>query len=358
MRRAARAAFNGITFATGLILACWLIRSSLPVPKVPIVQAKLEHLARRVDEYDTLILGSSRVFHQIIPARLDQRMAEHGLATRSFNCGVDGMRPPEDAYVLDQILRSQPRNLRWVILELEYLRMPLDADKKGTIRAVYWHDWSRMVLLARRAFGDDKKRKLKDRLRRLREPLGDLAEHGALFVQNMTNIGRAEVLTQFLTRKRAPGVNWHSLGDRKDGFITTGRPEMMLEENRLLFERERAQRLEAPARSDAGDPVSRHALRQMLEKIRSIGARPILVVPPTTSKKNFVPGPDVGTDLVVLDFSDVQRFSVLYESRHRLDTDHVNMAGAEIFTDLFAEAFAAAVARQSDPSLDLPIRTP
>lgn len=342
--RALRIAFIAISFLFGFCLASWLIRINLPLPKVPAVQAKLEYLRSHVNEYDTLFLGSSRIYHQIIPSQFDELMAEQGMPTHSFNCGVDGMRPPEDAYVFDQILSYGPKKLRWVVLELSSLRMPVDRDKKGTIRAVYWHDWERFLLLARRAFlVDTKKRKLADRLNKLREPLADLADHWRLFVQNTSNIGRGELLTHYLKKKHAESVYWIPIGERNDGFTITGRPETILEENRIPFEHELAMRRETPAMRDEGDPVSQLALRRMVEKIRKIGATPILVIPPTTSKKNFVPAPELGADLIVLDFSDVEKYAALYENRHRLDTDHVNTAGAEVFTELLVDAFTAAV---------------
>ncbi|MGV3531987.1 MAG: hypothetical protein ACO1QR_06420 [Chthoniobacteraceae bacterium] len=347
MKRIGRAVAAFAAFVVALCLTSWLIHESLPLPSVPAVQAKLTYLADHVNEYDTLFLGSSRIYHQIIPEQFDRLMAERGMPTRSFNSGVDGMRPPEDAYVFDQIRGMSPKNIRWVVLELAALRMPVDEDKKGTVRAVYWHDWERLMLLTRRAFVEDKKRKLKDRLEKLQEPLAHLTDHIALFVQNRGNIGRAEVLTHYLRRKRPPKIYWNPLGPRKDGFVITGRPEEMLESYRIPFERELAKRKKEPAREDEADPVSQLALGRMLEKIRSIGATPVLVVPPTTGKKKFVPSPEHG-DVVVLDYTDVNKYAVLYENRYRLDTDHVNTEGAKVFTDIFVEEFAAAVARKND----------
>lgn len=342
MRSIGRAIAVFVAFLAGLCVTSVGIHKLLPVPSVPAVQAKLSYLAEHVNEYDTLFLGSSRIYHQIIPEQFDLMMAERGVPTRSFNCGVDGMRPPEDSYVLDAIRSFSPQKLRWVVLELGALRMPVDSDKKGTVRAVYWHDWERLMIMTRRAFLKEKKRKLSDRLEDLREPLSHLADHIALFAQNMGNIGRAEVLVHYLKKKRPPKVYMQPLGLRNDGFVITGRPETILEKDRVPFERELAKRKEHPSRPDEADPVSQLALGRMIKKIRQMGATPILVVPPTTGKKKFVPSADY-SDVVVLDYSDIEKYAVLYENRYRLDTDHVNTEGAKVFTEIFAKDFAAAV---------------
>ena len=78
MKTVVRLTFVAAAFLLGLCLTCWVIRINLPVPKVPAVQAKLAHLAEHINDYDTLFLGSSRIYHQIIPSRFDELMARRG----------------------------------------------------------------------------------------------------------------------------------------------------------------------------------------------------------------------------------------------------------------------------------------
>ncbi len=72
----------------------------------------------------------------------------------------------------------------------------------------------------------------------------------------------------------------------------------------------------------------------------------MLVVPPTTSKRNFYPTEARAKKTIVLDFCDLEKFPELYEHRYRLDTDHLNTAGAEVFTRIFAKEWADAVQRR------------
>jgi hypothetical protein len=77
--------------------------------------------------------------------------------------------------------------------------------------------------------------------------------------------------------------------------------------------------------------------------VEQLGATPVLIVTPVTAKRVFFPRPERVQRTMVLDLNDPVRFPELYENRHRLDTDHLNTAGAEVFTRLLAEQWTAEV---------------
>ena len=334
---------NVLAFLVAFGLMCWAIRSILPFPPVPVVHFKVAHLAKHIDDYDTLFIGSSRIYRHVVPALFDQLMTEKGRPTHSFNAGVDGMRPPEDAYLLDHILSFKPKNLRFVFVELGGLRLLLDEDKKGTIRSVYWHDWDRLKVMFQRAVYQKKRKKKKravtDTLRELREPMGVFADHLALFAQNMTNTGRSGAVMGHLRGRTGSVPAEAFIGERHDGYVAANIPQEMPEETRAVYERALAERKVKPAARDLADPVSQETLARMVAKIEQIGAVPVLIVPPTTNGKNFVPDPDLARRLLVFDFSDIHRYPALFENRHRQDTNHVNAAGAEMFTRLLVDEF-------------------
>src|SRR5437879_4927287 len=95
-----------------------VIHSLLP-PMIPKgIAAKLKFFSEHKDEFDTVIVWTSRLYYSISPEIFDKTTRENGLLTRTFNFGIDGMHPPENFYVLEQILKSKPRNLKWVLLEM------------------------------------------------------------------------------------------------------------------------------------------------------------------------------------------------------------------------------------------------
>ena len=337
-------------FAAVFGTVCHFIHKALPFPDVAIVRQKLERFTARPDDFDTIFVGSSRIHYQVIPPVFDELANEAGLPTISYNAGVAGMRPAEDGYFLDLLLERPPKNLRWVFIELAGLRLPIGEEKRETMRALYWHDWPRLSLLFQRAMllkpvKSGKRRKVKQTIEELGEPMGHFLDHLALFARNQTNFGRGTALTSRLltgaAARRAPVAE--APPDPRAGWIPTGRPEEMTGEQLASYQRALDDRRAAPARPDLGDPVSQKALERMIARIEKLGATAVLIVPPTTAKKKFYPLPERERKTITLDFSDIARFPELYENANRLDTDHVNTAGADVFTRVLARRWAEEV---------------
>lgn len=346
--RTTRLLVGTLVVAVAFTAACLVIRRVFPFPEIPVVHAKLMHFRAHRNDYDTLFLGTSRINFQIIPESFDQLTRAAGTPTKSFNAGVPGMRPPEDSYFFDQLIAAQPQRLRWVFVELINIRPRFNEELHGTMRAQYWHDWPRLWLMWRRITylkPTQKKRTIERVWSELREPLAEFPEHLGLFVREMSNLGRGEFLARQLLHERA---DWRltlteHLGADLAGWKPTGRGEDMPPEIQAKYEKERAERLVEPALHDLADAVSQEALEAIIAKIERLGATPVLIVPPMTGKKTFYPRPERAQKTIVLDFNDPVRFPELYENRHRLDWDHLNTAGAEVFTRLLVEHWIAAV---------------
>ena len=102
-----------------------------------------------------------------------------------------------------------------------------------------------------------------------------------------------------------------------------------------------AERQQSPAVEDDGNKTDRASLHEMLQKIEALNAEPVLIIPPTLASKNFRPPPGSEPGVAVFNFSSQQKYPMLYEKQVRLDTDHLNTPGAELyFTHLLAEEFA------------------
>jgi len=332
------------SFTLALGFMCSALRPFLPIPPVPVVRTKLLHLREDADAYDTLFVGSSRIFHQIVPSRFEHHAAVRGMSVRSFNLGLDGMRPPEDGYLLDQVLARKPQRLRWVFVEIGSIRLVLGEERRNSLRAQYWHDYERVALLMQNATTPAKKRSFRARVRVLFESRKDVLAHLGLFGQRFLNLGRGASLVGRMLTGRPEGVSHSALGPRRDGFVPDRRTQIS-EPARVEHEQDLAERLRTPAERDYADPASQQALERMLGKIEQAGARPVLLIAPTPARRNFHPNGPRGRNALLLDFSDPRKYPALFESRHRLDADHLNVAGAEIFTQLVAEEWAAAVLR-------------
>ena len=298
------------------------------------VAAKLEFFTQHKDQFDTLLVGTSSIYYSVSPEIFDQTTSENGLPTRTFNFGVDAMHPPENFYVLEQILKTKPTNLKWVFLETANIETKLHKVL-GTERAVYWHDWPRTKLALRKALNPRGNAKWYIRISRLWVARRDLIAHLKLFAQRFASVGRGTelIFSQEEARKVDAEVE---LGRRRDGYRLAG--HAMSAEQAASFQQRLAQEI-AQARPKPLDPVADEAYRDYAQRIRALGAAPLFVVPPLIfqSPVSFrepppAPGP-------LLAFNNAAGYPMLFDTQFRIDDAHVTKEGAEEFTRLLAREF-------------------
>lgn len=357
-----RIVWNAILFLTAFVLTCAGISLLIPAQRIPVVTTKLDYFARHGDEYDTLILGSSRVFRQISPEILDAGMAAGGYPIRTFNSGVDGMRPPEDTYFLEQLLATRKKPLRFVIVESNPIRLVERDEDRDTIRAVYWHDWRRFYTLFRRAFLADPKKKFR---RKLTDEGPHFWNHTRYWVQKSSNLGRGhELLYEWiepLPTPASPVPFWnfprrvydfgqslfvdappkeesrHDLGRRLDGYRPAG-VEVMPAAEQARYKAEMADFRKKGFRYDEGDPVSRDELLYKKKLIEATGAQMVLVIPPYLGERYFYPK-SIRDLPIILNFADPEKNPELYAIENRADVGHTNSAGSAIFTNGIVRQF-------------------
>jgi len=337
---------NSVIGVTTFLITCVALRAILPFPEIDGgVSQKFRFFAAHKDEFDTLFIGSSRVYFQISPVIFDRVARESGLATHSFNFGIGGMYLPETAYLLEQILNLKPRNLRWVFIEYDELQTRWSPDNQTSRRALYWADWKRVSLLLRKLTdaGTDPLWLLNPtKLRDIVLPKNDekntrdlLTFYAAQFEKNYTNVARAaDVLDYFLDRdtneRRAS-----YLGAASDGYVT--KPNRMSPNQAAAYERALSAAL-AQTGTRALSPYAVEAYRQCAQEVRSIGASPIFLITPSTTQIN-VATESTGLTGVVMAFNDPRAYPNLFRSSVRRDGQHLTKSGAEEFTRLVAANF-------------------
>ena len=80
-------------------------------------------------------------------------------------------------------------------------------------------------------------------------------------------------------------------------------------------------------------------LGETIAQIIRAGAQPVLIIPPRTRVRYFVPSAENARLAPVIDLCSLVKFPELYDSRYRVDTSHLNAAGAEVFTRIVARRF-------------------
>jgi hypothetical protein len=336
-------------FFIAFAASCGLLGRCLPFPQVLIVGDKIEHLARHGDDFDVIFIGSSHIQGQVMPSVFDEVAARGGVRVKSFNAGVAGMFSPEDGYVLEQILKRPHRHLRWIFFELSHVRTSL--ERAGTARFVYYHDWPRLSLIVRRLWQEAAQASTQ----LARNPSAGFAQrwniwsamaditagHVRQWLARAVNLGRAtDLLTQWSRERTRDRDRGKSLGQNGDGWMSAfGVPQLMPAGPRAVYMAAYNERLAKPVTEERNDPISQLALRRLITTVRQCGAVPIFVIPPTTEAGHFYPPLELEKELAILDFSDVRKYPELYNPDHRIDLDHLNTAGAKIFSEALARYF-------------------
>jgi hypothetical protein len=337
---------NSVIGVTAFLITCIGLRAILPFPEIDGgVSQKFRFFAAHRDEFDTLFIGSSRIYFQISPAVFDRVTRESGMPTRSFNFGIGGMYLPETSYLLEQILKLKPRNLKWVFIEYDELQTKWSPENQTSRRALYWADWKRVSLLLR---------KLTDagtaplwlpepaKLREIMLPQNDDKSTGSLltfyagqFEKNYANVARATDVLDYFLRRETKERRARYLGAASDGYVT--RPNRMSPSQAAAYERA----LAAAMAQTGTRPLSPYAVegyRQCTQEVRNIGAAPIFLITPSMTQINIAIE-NTGAPGAVMAFNDPRAYPNLYRSSARRDGQHLTKLGSEEFTRLVAANF-------------------
>lgn len=313
-------------FGVGMLGTATVIDRFLPMLPVPLVKDKVEWLAQHGDEYDTLFIGSSRTLCHIIPERFDQLMAQAGMPTHSFNLGVFGMRSPEDTYLLETVLAHRRAPLKFVVVEANPVITRSEDGVHGTLRAVYWHDFKRLVAVWRGILESKSESGFFEKLAALQYNLN-------VYWTKTLSLGRGrERMEAYFGNP--PVSSSKSLGRRFDGYAADDAPPQVIDEaNWQILQKN----LKKPMRLDYRNRASQGELQEKRRRVEGFGGRMVAFAPPLAGMKVFVPDPKIQRGLPCFNFSSPERYPELYRKENRFDEGHLNQQGAELFTRRLVE---------------------
>ena len=342
----------GLVVIAGLACAATVaaLRAWTPAPTEYGLRAKLTHFKEHRDEVDLVYLGSSRVFRSFVPEVIDAELEARGHEIRSLNLGIPGMGDFEVDWMLREVLNADPERLRFVVLEpgLFDPRIFSTANHHSP-RSLGWHATrgTRAVLEAT-ALADLEEAERR-RLSR---------DHIEAWLRHSLNLGQGRRILSLLLRGDAD-ADEHGLHPQ---VLARGHGYLALEEHEteeVLSRRAhflgdpeghalRAARIE-PARLQRPslDRYPLGVLLDQIEAIRSAGAEPIFVLPPSSSGRSIVLSlADAGHLPVLLDFNSPAKHPELFRSDARFDRNHLTAAAAVEFSRLFAARLADELDRQ------------
>ena len=329
--------FAAVAVALFFFVATSAIFHAVLPPMIPKgVAAKLKFFTEHKDEFDTVVVGTSRLYYSVSPQIFDAMTKENGLATHTFNFGIDGMHPPENFFVLEQILKTKPRNLKWVVVELGDIQTKWD-NVLGTQRAVYWHDWARTKLTLEKGLDPRGTANWLIKTTRLWLARRDFISNLTLFGKQFANVGRvADFLPDAERDRYADAAS--ELGPNGDGYRRAGDP--MSAERAVSFQQRLAKEISGAAPKYL-DPATDRGYRSAAAEIRAAGATPVFVVTPVIfqARSRFRESPPAP----ILVFNDARKYPQFYDAKIRIDDGHMTQAASEEFCRALAAEFVQRV---------------
>lgn len=334
-------------FILTLVFMCFAIGKLIPEPDIPVVSAKLRNFSAHKNDYNTIFIGSSRMYRHIVPTVFDRMMKNHGYSIQSFNFGIYGMHVPETYFLLKKILSMKPENLKWVIVELYDLQLNIPNANIHTDRVIYWHTLNHISWVYKLILTSD------DHILR---KLNYFLDHTQPLIYNAINLGRADELIDFIfpqvktiTRKssaeqnivyESPGADGYlSLEDEHDHHFQQQHKEFL---SNLHYYKANIDALTQKSRQTKHlKPYELNIINQFIKVIKDSGATPIFVITPLLEKQDhFISAYHQGDIPALFAFNDPETFPDLYNSDARFDQAHLNKQGAQKFTIYLAQEFA------------------
>ena len=320
-----------------VLVASWGLSATPPPEDFPIT-TKLQHLEEHIAEYDTLFVGRSHIFRSFLPEIIDGELSQLGIDMSSFNLGGPGMPDAEIDYVLRRVLAMKGQSLRYVFVEApDWIRQT--EDNAFTNRAIAWHTLRQTRTMFRTLALQDLP--LKDRFLQM-------WDHLRMFGQRLTAFGQGRRIfddLQGIVEDQPMSVEDVSRERGYQALDNLDDPAILKRREGFLKRRGGyRKRLDFLATGNTADFDLEHynqdALASQVALIRAAGIRLIYVVPPgmdptphTTALQKAGLLPDLMT------FNDPRQQAFIYQFDLRFD-GHLNRAGAEEFSKIFARAFS------------------
>lgn len=329
-------AFVASLLATGI----W-IRSIDRLPFWSYQRGRYILLHERLDEFDTIFVGSSRLNFALIPAVFDARMRELGRSVHSLNLAISGQRGFDTAATIEHLLQLAPKNLRCLVIELHSFDQRIRGTNWVSDLDVEMHPvsllWAR--LCSALDSGCD--------WRSVVDQVHFLVAHTAA---NAFRVGQGGRLIDDLLAAASGRRLWGAGKFPNRGFDPADRnagADMREAAKRFAEEPDRPKQLLNYRFSKAaldkllgGFPVDEFF--RIDARVREAGIEPIYVVMPSYYSAFFGYDaiPELARRTAVVDLDQPERHPLLFEPSMWFDPGHFGRAGAGVFTRYLAERVA------------------
>jgi len=340
-----------ILFCT-IILAASIILSSFIYPKLKLtdyswgsenLEAKRKYLLQNPNKYNTLFIGSSRVWKQIDPALFDT-LVHSKEATCSFNLGENWMGAPEIYYVLENLINEDKIIPKYIFIELSKIKS-INYSNIHTNRTHYWCNKKDYLFAIQTTLSSNFSQA---------EKMYNLCTYSIAYLDNILNLG---YVTEALAIKNkneqliGNGFDCTSIRTKRDSalakpFLADTSVVQKLAENCAAqfskFEKD-------PTLLQKYNKVYMNRISSLVEECKTKGIQLIFCMPPRLDNNQYnelIPLYNQIFENNRIELSDSRKYPQLYIAKNSYNETHLNCTGAEDYTKLLAEKFKEILKRK------------
>jgi hypothetical protein len=299
---------------------------------------KYEYFRDNQDRFNTLVLGSSRIYRSINPEVFDDLLSDYQTAT--FNFAAPAIFNPEIYYLYEKLLESvEAESLKYAFIELQPLNY-IRSKKLGTINNYYWHNLKYLITSTAYTFRSNYS---------FDEKIELINSYSISYIFNTLFGHKALTSTHLRYQDRFLGPNddgFYSLNDemneiggdngyrkRYKAFLKD--PSVLEKKitiaNKHFSERNYEQFI---------NEVHLAILLELIEKSTRMGVHLVFIIPPKLDSYNeLLALKERLPSEHILEIANPKEYPELYQADYSFDLGHLNEKGANLFSEFFANEF-------------------
>ncbi|WP_137089480.1 hypothetical protein [Mangrovivirga cuniculi] len=316
------------------------------------LDSKYNHFTENLEKYNTLMIGSSRLYRQVNVGTFDSINNRSGIDTKTFNFGVHTMSAADTYRFLDALSDSlENGDLDNVFIELMNTNH-VSVKNLGTIRSTFWYDKESVVFGVRSILNSNR-----STINKIYGSISHLLSYSLEF----TNAGYISNYLEYQTIDTKSEKYQYYLGPYQSGYFplmdemidpTTDEADRSVLKARYEdFLRDTSsattyKNISIESYSDQSyDSFNQYHynyLEGIISKLESKGIRVFILFPPRQTKENYmelIPILNQFPEEQVISVSSGIEYPELYLAKYSFDFGHLNNEGSELFTREISRKF-------------------
>lgn len=314
-----------------------------------LLHEKREAILSEPGKYNSLIIGSSRVYRQIDPLLLDSVVGEK-LNLSTYNLGVNWLFAPETFYVLDQLTQTDNLKINCAVIELSKIRS-IDFTNLHTARIKYWYSLSNYLFTIRSVAGSNFS---------FIEKSATIVLHTVSYIGKLINLGYLTEAFAFKTNINNADKNSET---GKNGFLplnisgndsseenALARHQLFLSDTASVTRRmntsiNQFQKFDQNSKLlNSYNKFYAGKLNEMILKHKNNGTHLVFVLSPRIDENQYnelIPLFNQINAAHRIELSDAGKYPQFYMAINSFDETHLNEKGAALYTTLLATKLKA-----------------